>query len=70
MEALPLKGPFDAIFCRNVVIYFDGITRRDLFTRFARLQRPGDLLFLGHSESLYGLSDDYSAIGKTTYRHN
>src|SRR5262249_31632383 len=50
MRALPMKGPFDAIFCRNVIIYFDKDTQRDLFARIAQLQRPGNLLFLGHSE--------------------
>ncbi|HYB64146.1 MAG TPA: protein-glutamate O-methyltransferase CheR [Steroidobacteraceae bacterium] len=70
MRALPMKGPFDAIFCRNVVIYFDKDTQRELFARIARLQRPGDLLFLGHSESLYRVSDEYTLIGKTIYRRN
>lgn len=70
MHALPMKGPFDAIFCRNVVIYFDTDTQRELFTRIARLQRPGDLLFLGHSESLYRVSDAYTLVGKTIYRRN
>jgi chemotaxis protein methyltransferase CheR len=70
MHDLPMKGPFDAIFCRNVVIYFDKDTQRDLFARFARLQRPGDLLFLGHSESLYRVSDAYTLVGKTIYRRN
>lgn len=70
MHALPMKGPFDAIFCRNVVIYFDKDTQRALFARIARLQRPGDVLFLGHSESLYRVSDEYTLVGKTIYRRN
>ena len=70
MRVLPMKGPFDAVFCRNVIIYFDKDTQRDLFTRIARLQRPGDLLFLGHSESLYRVSDEYTLVGKTIYRRN
>jgi chemotaxis protein methyltransferase CheR len=70
MHPLPMKGPFDAIFCRNVVIYFDKDTQRELFARIARLQRPGDVLFLGHSESLYRVSDDYTLVGKTIYRRN
>jgi chemotaxis protein methyltransferase CheR len=49
MHDLPMTGPLDAIFCRNVVIYFDKDTQRALFGRIAKLQRPGDLLFLGHS---------------------
>jgi len=70
MRALPMKGPFDAIFCRNVVIYFDKDTQRSLFARIARLQRPGDVLFLGHSESLYRVCDEYTLVGKTIYRRN
>ena len=68
MGELPMKGPLDAVFCRNVVIYFDKETQRDLFARIARLQRPGDLLFLGHSESLFKVSDSYALIGKSIYR--
>jgi len=68
MHSLPMKGPLDAIFCRNVVIYFDKDTQRALFARVAHLQRPGDLLFLGHSESLFKVSERYESIGKTIYR--
>lgn len=68
MHLLPMRGPLDAIFCRNVVIYFDKDTQRDLFARVCQLQSPGNLLFLGHSESLFKVSDDYTLIGKTVYR--
>jgi len=68
IHALPMKGPLDAIFCRNVVIYFDKDTQRELFARIARLQRLGDLLFLGHSESLFKVCDNYGLIGKTIHR--
>ncbi len=68
MHEWPFRGPFDAIFCRNVVIYFDKATQRTLFERLATLQRPGDLLFLGHSESLYRVSEHYELIGRTIYR--
>jgi chemotaxis protein methyltransferase CheR len=68
MDEWPMKGPFDAIFCRNVIIYFDKDTQRELFERMAALQRPGDFLFLGHSESLYRVSDRYELIGRTIYR--
>ncbi|HTU65722.1 MAG TPA: protein-glutamate O-methyltransferase CheR [Steroidobacteraceae bacterium] len=70
MHDWPMRGPFDAIFCRNVIIYFDKDTQRKLFERMARLQRPGDYLFLGHSESLYRVSEKYDLIGKTIYRRN
>ncbi|MEY4762617.1 MAG: hypothetical protein RLZZ200_2473, partial [Pseudomonadota bacterium] len=68
MEPLPMRGPIDVIFCRNVVIYFDKDTQRELFARFAPLQRPGDIMFLGHSESLFKVSESWSLIGKTIYR--
>ena len=68
MNDWPVRGPFDAIFCRNVIIYFDKATQRTLFERMAALQRPGDLLFLGHSESLHRVSDRYELIGRTIYR--
>jgi chemotaxis protein methyltransferase CheR len=70
MHELPVRGPFDVIFCRNVVIYFDKETQRDLFRRFAQLQRPGDVLFLGHSESMFKVSDAYTLVGRTIYRRN
>jgi len=68
MNPFPMKGPLNAIFCRNVVIYFDKDTQRDLFARMARLQLPRAVLFLGHSESLFKVSTEYSLIGKTIYR--
>ena len=70
MHELPMRGPLDVIFCRNVVIYFDKETQRSLFQRFARLQRPGDLLFIGHSESMFKVSDAYTLIGRTIYQRN
>jgi chemotaxis protein methyltransferase CheR len=70
MHELPMRGPLDVIFCRNVVIYFDKDTQRRLFQRFARLQRPGDLLFIGHSESMFKVSDAYTLIGRTIYQRN
>ncbi len=68
IHSLPMRGPLDAVFCRNVVIYFDKDTQRELFARIARVQRPGDLLFLGHSESLFKVCDSYALIGKTIHR--
>ncbi len=70
MEQWPVKGPFDVIFCRNVVIYFDKPTQRLVFGRMAELQRPGDHLFIGHSESLFNVCDHYELIGQTIYRKN
>jgi chemotaxis protein methyltransferase CheR len=70
MNPLPMKGPLDVIFCRNVVIYFDKDTQRELFRKYAHLQRPGDILFLGHSENMFKVSDDYTLVGRTIYRRN
>jgi len=68
MDPWPMRGPFDVIFCRNVVIYFDLETKRALFERMAQLQPAGSILMLGHSESLYHISDRYELIGRTIYR--
>jgi chemotaxis protein methyltransferase CheR len=68
MNPLPMKGPLDIIFCRNVVIYFDKDTQRELFARMARTQAAGATLFLGHSESLFKVSEAWTLIGKTIYR--
>jgi chemotaxis protein methyltransferase CheR len=70
MHELPMRGQLDIIFCRNVVIYFDKDTQRRLFQQYARLQRPGDLLFIGHSESLFRVSEAYSLVGTTIYQRN
>ncbi|MEA3107923.1 MAG: chemotaxis protein methyltransferase CheR [Gammaproteobacteria bacterium] len=70
MHDLPMSGPLDAIFCRNVVIYFDKDTQRALFARIAKVQRSGNLLFLGHSETLFKVSDEYALIGRTIYRRS
>lgn len=68
MGPWPMHGPFDAIFCRNVVIYFDKATQKELVERYADLL-PGDgHLFLGHSETLYRLTDRLEHIGQTVYR--
>ena len=55
-SAFPFKGQMDVVFCRNVMIYFDETTRRDVVTRIAQVTRPGGWLFIGHSETL-GRSD-------------
>jgi chemotaxis protein methyltransferase CheR len=70
MDQWPMKGPLDVIFCRNTVIYFDKDTQRELFGRIAALQRRGDHLLLGHSESLFQVSTDYTLVGRTVYRRN
>lgn len=64
----PMRGPFDMIFCRNVMIYFDKPTQERLVTRFTSLLAPGGHLMVGHSESLSGLRHDLSYVQPATYR--
>ncbi len=68
LDPWPMKGPFDVIFCRNVVIYFDKDTQRGLFDRMADLQEPGGWLFIGHSENLHNVTRRYKLVGRTVYR--
>jgi chemotaxis protein methyltransferase CheR len=64
----PLHGPFDVIFCRNVMIYFDQPTRDRLLTRFARLLADGGYLCIGHSESIHSTTGSpYKLVGRTIY---
>lgn len=65
----PMKGPFDAIFCRNVVIYFNDETQSILWPRFHALLKRGGLLILGHSERLQEIEGSgFETAGVTTYR--
>ncbi len=64
----PLSGPFDAIFCRNVFIYFDKATQNSILRRFAELLRPQGRLFVGHSEVLNQVADLWQPCGRTIYR--
>ncbi len=68
LDAWPVKGPFDVIFCRNVTIYFDKDTQRELFERMADVQEPGGWLFIGHSENLFNVTGRYKLAGRTVYR--
>ncbi len=65
----PMRGKFDVIFCRNVVIYFDKPTQKVLFDKFANVMNPDSTLFIGHSENLLNVSDRFRLIGKTVYRN-
>lgn len=64
----PFKGPFDAIFCRNVMIYFDNDTKTALIERFAQMLKPNGWLYIGHSETLLGVHPNLQLVGRTTYR--
>lgn len=73
-EQINLVKPFPPglkahiIFCRNVIIYFDKETKRDLLQKMAKIVPKGGLLVIGHSESLMGISEEFSGMGKTAYR--
>jgi len=66
-DGWPLAGQFDAIFCRNVMIYFDKATQRKILARFVPLMKPHALLFAGHSENFLYVSESLRLRGKTVY---
>ncbi|WP_232462617.1 CheR family methyltransferase [Bordetella genomosp. 9] len=63
----PIQEKFDAIFCRNVMIYFDKPTQARILERFVPLLKPGGLLFAGHSENFSYISRDFRLRGQTVY---
>jgi len=63
----PMRGPLHAIFCRNVMIYFDKQTQLGILKQFAPLLRPDGLMFAGHSESFHHAAHLFSLRGKTVY---
>ncbi|MDN2485636.1 methyltransferase domain-containing protein [Kosakonia sacchari] len=63
-----IPAPFDAIFCRNVMIYFDQNTQEKLLQRFAKMLKPGGLLFVGHSEHFQNLTSPFRLLGQSVYR--
>lgn len=68
IEPFPFKGKFDAIFCRNVAIYFDNPTQQKVWQAFQRVLTPGGYLFIGHSERMSGpASKSLEPAGITTY---
>lgn len=62
------QEPQDVIFCRNVIIYFNKETKAKLVEKYANTLKPGGHLFIGHSESLYKITDRFELIGNTIYR--
>jgi chemotaxis protein methyltransferase CheR len=70
MAQWPFKGPFDVIFCRNVVIYFDEPTQVKIWSRFAGMLGDNGHLYIGHSERVSGeAKNQFDNIGITTYRY-
>lgn len=63
----PFKDPFDIVFCRNVMIYFDNDTQRAVLDRIHRVMVPGGLLFVGHAENFSEARDIFTLKGKTVY---
>lgn len=68
MGEWPMQGPFDVVFCRNVMIYFDKPTQGRLVRRFWDMLSPGGHLFVGHSESLTGLDHEFRYVQPAVYR--
>lgn len=68
LENWPMKGQFDMVFCRNVVIYFDKDTQRVLFDRMAKQMANQSWLYIGHSETLHRVTTEFNGLGKTIYR--
>jgi chemotaxis protein methyltransferase CheR len=66
--AWPMKGPFDAIFCRNVAIYFDKPTQTEMFGRFRSMLTEDGFLYIGHSENLGAGDTGFRLVGKTIYQ--
>lgn len=63
----PFRELFDVVFCRNVMIYFDGVTQRRVLERIHRVMAPGGLLFVGHAENFSESRDLFVLKGKTVY---
>ena len=66
----PMRGKFDVIFCRNVMIYFDDETQNSVWDRFAGILRPGGTLCIGHSERIAVGAHPYDLVGQTIYRRH
>jgi len=67
-DSYNFEAPFDFIFCRNVMIYFDNDTREKMLSRFHRVLLPDGLFFIGHSEGLAGNRRDFETLIPTVYR--
>jgi chemotaxis protein methyltransferase CheR len=63
----PFREQFDAVFCRNVMIYFDAKTQRQVLERIHKVMKPGAKLFVGHAENFSDSRDLFVLKGKTVY---
>jgi chemotaxis protein methyltransferase CheR len=68
LERWPMRRTVDIIFCRNTIIYFSKETQKALFDRFHEILRPGGHVFIGHSESLYKVTESFRLLGQTIYQ--
>ena len=68
VDAWPMRGPFDVIFCRNVMIYFDRETQCRTVGRFHTLLKPGGLLYLGIAETLVGAREGFTKVGPVVFQ--
>lgn len=67
-QSFPMKHPFDIIFCRNVIIYFDQATKASLLNKFHHHLKDHGYIFIGHSESLMNMKDRFKYIKNTIYK--
>ena len=63
----PMRGPLDAVFCRNVMIYFDNVVRKKLLDSIYSLLKPSGYLMVGHAESLTGMVSDFKSVKPAIY---
>ncbi len=66
----PIQGPLDALFCRNVMIYFDKPTQYQILKKFLPLLRDDGLMYAGHSESFLHAADLFRSLGRTVYERS
>lgn len=69
-DSWPIRKPFDIIFCRNVIIYFDKPTQKRLFDRMGGILKKGGYLMLGHSEAMHGMNNNFKSVGHSIYQNN
>lgn len=68
LETYPFTEKMDIVFCRNVIIYFDKPTQRKIFQNIEKVMHEEGILIIGHSETLFGISDNFKFLGHTIYQ--